>query len=249
MSGLDDQTEERVFKTICIRSRKNKESSGQESSVDCISGSHLLLEELPVGLTEIQDLSNMTYLRILGVGASWPPALGSLGHSWVDHIEGDLAQTFGAMSFYKNRKKTFWHFSKGWNMAWEQYYSAKRLYQELGPQRWGLQSWLESRADFTEPGKRHFSELSNFWKETQKLKEPKETIWEIWIYLDWIRIYRWGMEWIISEFLFHTKSDLLRYFVCTITQSSMSLGRNQPAGWMIVISIQVLSLWKYNCIN
>lgn len=52
----------------------------------------------------------------------------------------------------------------------------KTLPAELGPQRQGLQSWLESRADFTEPGKRHFSELSNFWKETQKLKEPKETI-------------------------------------------------------------------------
>ena len=105
MSGLDDQTEERVFKTICIRSRKNKESSGQESPIDCISGSHLLLEELPLGLTEIQDLSNMTYLRILSVGASWPPALGSLGHSWVDHIEGDLAQTFWAMSSIRTERK------------------------------------------------------------------------------------------------------------------------------------------------
>lgn len=113
MSGLDDQTEERVFKTICIRSRKNKESSGQESPIDCISGSHLLLEELPLGLTEIQDLSNMTYLRILSVGASWPPALGSLGHSWVDHIEGDLAQTFWAMSSIRTERKPSGTFPKG----------------------------------------------------------------------------------------------------------------------------------------
>lgn len=87
---------------------------GQESSIDCISGSHLLLEELPLGLTEIQDLSNMTYLRILGVGGSWnTTALGSLGHSWVDHIEDDLAQTLWAMSSIRTERKPSGAFPKG----------------------------------------------------------------------------------------------------------------------------------------
>lgn len=205
---------------------------GQESSIDCISGSHLFLEELPLGLTKIQDLSNMTYLRILGVGTFWnTTALGSLGHSWVDNIEGDLTQTFWAMSSTRTERKPCGTFPKGEMWHQNSITAPEDFTSRAGTSEQGLQSWLESRADFTEPGKRHFSELSNFWKETQKLKEPKETIWEIWIYLDWIRIYRWGMEWIISEFLFYTKSDLLRYFLCTITQSSDVVGV-EPASWL-----------------
>ena len=133
MSGLDDQTEGRVFKTL------------QEARARIFNRlhqcSHLLLEEHPLGLTKIQDLSNMTYLRILDVGTSWnTTALGSLGHSWVDHIEGELTQTFWATSSTRTERRPCGTFPTG-EMWHENSITAPA---ELGPQRQGLQSWLES---------------------------------------------------------------------------------------------------------
>lgn len=169
----------------------------------------------------------MTYSKgILGVGASdsalKPPTfLGGPHWRWP-------LKLLGLCLSIRTERKLSGTFPKGeiWH---ENSITVPRDFTESWDSEVGFQSWLESRADFTEPGKRHFSELSNFLeRDFQKAKEPKETIWEIWIYLDWIRIYRWGMEWIISEFLFMC-SDFAEIFRL---HNQLEVAGEEPASWL-----------------